>query len=259
MFTKSGLFNVLAAAGLLSVATSATAAVGGMHSSNTIWDGVYVGADIGIAKPAFSNKWLSGAFAIENLELSTPRTRLDRADSIAGLHAGFTQAQNSKAWGYNWFWGAEGSYMPKQVRNTTRYSQERGHFSGSEHSIYELDSMTSIRGRLGLVIDDDNALYAGAGVSVVDMRFGATTSDSAGDGDSGEFVQFRRVYPALNVGFEHKLTDSFVVNIMAEHVFATSKRSTDGLGDGRNNGTQEGYVRSNGLTTGTVGLSYYFS
>ena len=256
---RVSLTAVLAAAGLLTAASAASAAVGGMHDNSNFWEGAYVGVDLGFAKPSVSNKWLSGAYTINSIDQNNHRNRIDAAGTIAGFNSGFMYVEKDLFLGKDWIWGIEGSYMPTQVRNKTLYDDARS-VSGSEHSIYELNSISSARGRLGIVLDN-MVIVGSAGMSLVDSRFGASTSDSAGDGESGEFIDFNRANPVLGIGAMFKVSDNLSFKVMADHHFLYQTRNTSGLGDGLDlSGIgQDSYVRQNGLTTAYIGMSYHFS
>ena len=255
------LTAVLAAAGLLTAASAASAAVGGMHDNSNFWEGVYAGVDLGFAKPSLSNHWISGSYVLDgtDADLSTPRNRIDSVGATLGFNAGFSYVKKNMFFGKDWMWGIEGSYMPTQVRNKTLYNGELG-LSGSEHAIYELNSIASARARLGVILDN-MVVVGSAGMSLVDSRFGASTSDSAGDGDSGEFIDFNRASPVLGIGTIYKISDDFSFKVMVDHHFLYQKRSTTHLGDGYRADQipgQESYARQNGLTTAYMGLSYHF-
>lgn len=252
MINHNQLAPVLTLMGLLGVTTTIEAA-----STAPIWNGVYVGADLGVAKPFVTNRWLAETTVVGGVDQSAARNRIDRADSIMGFHAGYMQ-QLKPVWGQDWVGGIEFKYMPKKIRNTTLYNDNK-ELTNSEHAIFELNSMSSIRGRLGIDVDN-TLLVASAGVAMVDSRFGASTDDiEAASANGGQFREFNRTHPFVGIGLERKLTNNFVFKVEADHYFIYDKISTSTLGDGRRDGTQTSYVRFNNLTTATAGLSYYFS
>ena len=252
------LLALLSSAGLLGAITTANAAVGEMNHNHKFWEGVHAGVELGVAKPSVTNHWRSGAYMTNNVDQGNHRNRIDNVGTIAGVNIGLSFIEKGLFFGKDWIWGFEGAYMPTQVRNTTMYANARS-LASSEHSIYELNSISTTRGRLGVIVDD--IVFVGsAGISVIDSRFGSSTENDAGEGDSGEFVNYKRVNPMLGIGAQYKISDLFSFKIMIDHHFLYQTRNTNTLGNGPSSSLgQDSYVRQNGLTTAYVGMSYHFS
>ena len=248
---------ILAAAGLLGTASISNAGTGKMKDSSMFWEGVYAGIELGVAKPSVTNHWRSGAYLVNCIDQTNHRNRIDGVGTTVGMNIGFSFVEQDLFFGKDWMWGFEGAYIPTQVRNKTLYNNDRT-LTNSEHSIYELNSIASTRGRLGIIFD--NIMVVGsAGISVIDSRFGASTEDDEGDGDTGVFIDYKRVNPVLGVGVQYKATDTFSFKIMFDHYFLYQTRNTAYLGNGAGTQTgQDSYVRQNGLSTVYVGATYHF-
>ena len=254
---KAGLTAILAAAGLLSAATAANAAIGGMHDSSNFWEGAYVGFDVGTAKPSVTNHWRSGTYVINSVDQTNHRNRIDGAGAIAGMNIGFSQVEKNMMFGKDWVWGIEGSYMPTKFRNSTLYDDSQVMYE-SEQSIYEINSLSTVRARMGVLMDNI-AVVGSAGMSVIDSRFGASTEYESGSADTGTFIGFNRVNPLLGIAAHYQVADSVSFKVAVDHHLLYERRNTANLGGGRSAGAQDSYVRQNGLTTAYIGMSYHFS
>ena len=260
---KAGLTAIVAATGLLSVATASNAAVGGQHDNSNFWEGAYAGFDLGVAKPSVTNHWRPGAYVfLDSAEQTNHRNRIDGAGAAAGIHLGFSQVEKNMMFGKDWLWGIEAGYMPTKFRNSTLYEEETSDgnvTASSEQSIYEINSLSTVRAKMGIFID--NVVVVGsAGISLVDSRFGATTQYTTGASNTGTFIGFNRVNPLLGIAAHYKVADTISFKLAVDHHFLYERRNTANLGGGESAITgQDSYVRQNGLTTAYIGMSYHFS
>ena len=254
---NAGLTAVLATAGLLGATSVANAAIGGMSNSTQFWEGAYAGADIGTAKPSVTNNWRSNAYDVNDVDQTNHRNRVDGAGAVAGIHVGFSKIKQNMMFGKDWLWGIEGSYMPTNFRNTTLYDNESV-MGTSEQSIYEMNSISTVRARMGLFIDDV-MVVGSAGLSQIDSRYGASVEYDDGDGDIGTFIGFNRVNPLLGVAAHYRMGEAVSLKLAVDHHLLYERRNTANLGGGSSIGLgRDSYVRQNGLTTAYVGMSYHF-
>lgn len=192
------------------------------------WTGFYIGGHLGYA-------WgkLQGDESGDTMENGG---RVDPKGWLAGVHGGYN-------WQYtNWVFGVEGNWSGV-------FNSEKKSCAVSACDSYirgELNSLASIRGRLGWAFNNNQTLLFGT-VGGGWRRY--TLLQQSGSGDKPFHKSVSGV--VWGGGIEHKLTQNVSVRLQALRYQGSQK-----LGWGSDSG--DGHVNIGAVTTVDAGLTWHF-
>lgn len=159
----------------------------------TNWGGWYLGAHLGNGEANFT-----GVF--ESTESQVLFEDLDLSGVVLGAHVGFNfDSGGATVWGVEADW----SFLD--------WTDEANAASSSETGTGAVDMLASLRGRLGVVVDDDRSglLYLTGGVAWADAEGVAYSDARFSDTVSQERVDFDDLGGVIGAGFEWAATDTF--------------------------------------------------
>lgn len=206
---------------IIAAAASATPA-----AAENDWTGAYVGAFLGGISPGFennSNPFFDGAGdQCEDPNCYSALNDLEDFSGLAGLRFGYDRQINEK-----YVAGAVGEFAYAGLSNVTYYNGSDGQRTNSERAELRVNTMASVRGRLGLDLGD-TLVFASAGVSFVTADFAASTSDS--DPRMG-VESLSKVAPTIGIGVEHMVSENISLGAGINHVILNEDRDIGPLGD----------------------------
>lgn len=161
------------------------------------WQGLYFGGHIGAGQANWDGVYKNGSS-----DSTVFADRLNTDGVLGGFHGGFN-IQRGRA-----VFGIEGdiSFMD--------WSDVADAVSSSEEIAAEVDSLASVRGRLGVAMGEEQRvlLFASIGAAWADAE-ATVFSDGAGDSSAGVSFDFDDVGLVVGAGFEYAMTDSFRLRV----------------------------------------------
>ena len=240
---------MLRTASYLALLSSLAATTG--HAEDN-WSGAYVGAFIGGALPDLQTNLLpfnsSGPDVNCNTDVSSCYSALNdlnNVSGISGIRLGYDREINDR-----WVIGGYGELANVSLSNVTYYTGSDGEVTNSERSELRVNSMVSIRGRLGLDLGDTLA-FASAGVSFVDADFATSTSDT--DPRMG-IASLSKAAPSIGIGVEHMVAENIAIGAAINHVILNYDPQIGGIGDF----DTESRIEFKNLTTFDLSLNFRF-
>ena len=214
------MFRSVSYIAIIAAAASATPA-----TAENDWTGAYVGAFVGGVAPGFendSNPFFDSAGEDCAAPCYSALNDLEDFSGLAGLRFGYDHQMNEK-----YVIGAVGEFAYAGLSNMTYYNGSDGERTNSERAELRVNTMASVRGRLGLDLGD-TLVFASAGVSFVSADFAASTSDT----ETRLGVEsLSKVAPIIGIGVEHMVSENISLGAGINHVILNEDRETGNLGD----------------------------
>jgi opacity protein-like surface antigen len=188
------------------------------------WNGHYVGGVVGVVNSTGSIDW-----SFENEEFDDGATgthTFDGLGALGGLTAGFNYRLDDKL-----VIGIEGDASLVLLKDS---ASETGEFWTAEFE-EELQSLLTLRGRLGVLTNDTNTLfYVTGGVAGGQVKASARVIDEDGDGPVSPATMSGFVVGIIGgVGVEHAIRDDLTVKaeVLGYTLGSLSGSGTTGKGD----------------------------
>jgi outer membrane immunogenic protein len=207
---KTLLSGAAAIAMFLAMGASAKAADAIVDDPTTDWSGFYLGGHVGYG-------WadMSGAYDEEDASSQLFAEDLDLDGIVLGAHAGYNWQRDSLVFGIE----GDVSFTDLDDSGGAPDPDETEEQSG------DVDLLASVRGRLGIAIDDV-LLYATAGVAIPSAEYEITgTSDTDGK------VKFGDIGGVVGGGVEFAMTDSIRLRAEGLYYFFGESESLEHISD----------------------------
>ena len=204
------------------------------------WSGSYLGVNVGMQAPSFTNNWNSG-----NSDHQGPVNDLNDPGFLVGTTLGHNWEADRRVF------GVEADISGGRLANTTYYLALDGQVTNSERAELRIYALSSIRARTGLDLGDGNMAYASVGIGFVSADFAASTSDT--DPRSG-ITDLSSSVPVVGLGYQKRLGDRVSLDANISHYRIDKYKFVGSLGDG---GTAGSEVDFGDLTTATLGFRFH--
>ncbi len=180
----------------------------------TDWSGFYLGGHLGYG-------WadMSGAYDETDTESQLFAEDLDLEGVVYGVHGGFNWQMDSIVF------GIEGDVSLTDIDDSENAASEGSDGAESEVQSGEVDLLASVRGRLGIALDDV-LLYATAGVAIPDAEYEIT-----GTGATDGKVKFGEIGGVVGGGVEFAMTDSIRLRAEGLYYFFGEDESLEDISD----------------------------
>ena len=217
------MFRSVSYIAIIAAAASATPAM-----AENDWTGAYVGAFIGGISPGFENnsqpffEGATGGCTAPNDDCYSALNDLEDFSGLAGLRFGYDRQIND-----SYVVGGVGEFAFAGLSNVTYYNGSDSQRTNSERAELRVNTMASVRGRLGLDLGD-TLVFASAGVSFVTADFAASTSDT--DPRLG-VESLSKVAPTIGIGVEHRVSENISLGAGINQVILNEERDIGSLGD----------------------------
>jgi outer membrane immunogenic protein len=190
LIVKNGLLSGVAAIALVAAA-GASAPVAAQETFN--WTGFYLGAHFGAGEADFSGIFKAGGSSDEVVDFD----RLELSGVLGGGHAGYNWQRDS------WVFGVEGDVSFMDWSDVAQAAES------SDEGTGELDLLASIRGRIGITVDEQRKglLYLTAGVAFADADVQAFNSGEREADVDVDRIGFGDVGYVVGGGFEWAAAD----------------------------------------------------
>ena len=200
--------------------------------AETNWSGFYIGGHLGYG---WAN--MSGCYDCSDSSSILEAEELDLEGIVGGLHAG-----------YNWqmddiVFGIEGDVTFADLKDT----EDAPDPPEEEEQTGSVDLLASVRGRLGIALDD-TLIYVTGGIAIPDAEWEETGEDSGG-------VKFGEIGGVVGGGAEYALTESIRLRAEGLYYFFDEKEDLSGIDDA----TSDEAIEFDDVFVIRGGVSFYFN
>lgn len=215
----------------------------GMGDPSSPWNGFYLGAHVGAGQA----NW-DGIYQLTDTDSAVFFDDLEKTGVLAGVHVGYNMMFD------RYLLGIEGDWSWMDL-NAVAHA-----YSSSEQVTSEVDSLYSLRGRLGVALDEGqrSLLYATAGFAWADAD--ATVYESGRlDSSGGVDFSFDDVGGVVGGGVEWAASQS--IRMRAEGLYYWFDDSKDIFSRCGNDceASAGDYAKFDNVYSFRVGASYYFN